>query len=206
MERHSPLMSAFQWLANMGDRYVLAALLGAGATGQYLAAFTIASSGFLLANGAMSDLFRPKLFDAETAGNHARASHVFTAWLTLYAAISLCGLAAIALLGHWIVWLLLAESYRANAVEIMLWIAFGYGLNGLSQAFENRVFSLGRSAKLLSSTGLGAGSNLVFAYIFIPWHGVVGAAQASCCSFAVQLIVTAVILRNALAEHAAKSG
>ena len=200
-----PLMSAFQWLANMGDRYVLAALLGAGATGQYLAAFTIASSGFLLANGAMSDLFRPKLFDAETAGNHARASHVFTAWLTLYAAISLCGLAAIALLGHWIVWLLLAESYRANAVEIMLWIAFGYGLNGLSQAFENRLFSPGRSAKLLWSTALGAGSNLVFAFIFIPWHGVVGAAQASCCSFAVQLLVTAVVLRRALAEHAAKS-
>jgi O-antigen/teichoic acid export membrane protein len=200
-----PLMSTFQWLANMGDRYVLAALLGTGATGQYLAAFTIASSGFLLANGAMGDLFRPKLFDAETAGDRARASRVFTAWLALYSAISLCGLAAIALLGHWIVLLLLAESYRANAVEIMLWIAFGYSLAGLSLALENRLFSLGRSAKLLWSTALGAGSNVAFAYIFIPWHGVVGAAQASCCSFAVQLLVTALVLRGTLTEHAAKS-
>lgn len=130
-------MAGLTWLANMGDRYVLAAVLGAGATGQYLAAFTIASTGFILANGAMSDLFRPKLFDAETTGAHGHANRIFAAWLAAYTAISLCGLAAIALLGRWIAWLLLAEPYRAHAVEIMLWVGLGYSLAGLTQALTS---------------------------------------------------------------------
>jgi len=155
-------MAGLTWLANMGDRYVLAALLGAGATGQYLAAFTIASTGFILANGAMGDLFRPKLFDAETTGAHRHANRIFAVWLAAYIGISLCGLAAIALLGRWIAWLLLAEPYRAHAVEIMLWVGFGYSLAGLVQVLTNRMFSLGRSTGLLLPVALGAFADVGF--------------------------------------------
>ena len=191
-------MSALQWLGNMGDRYVLASILGAAAVGQYLAAFTLASYGFLLANGMMTDLFRPKLFDAESAGAGERAKRIFLAWLGAYIAISLGGLLGIALLGDWIVWLLLAESYRAGAVEIMLWIAFGYSLYGLTLAFENRLYSLGRSAATLPPLALGGLCNIGFALLLVPWHGVVGAAQANSLSFAVRLMLTGIILRGAL--------
>lgn len=110
------------WLSNLGDRYVLAAFLGAGAAGQYLAAFSLASNGFLLANGVMSDLFRPMLFDAENTGAPALADRIFAVWLVIYAIICVVALAAIALFGGWIVKLLLAEAYRDGAVEVMLWV------------------------------------------------------------------------------------
>ena len=44
-------MAVLGWLANLGDRYVLAALLGGAATGQYLAAFSIAKSGIFAGAG-----------------------------------------------------------------------------------------------------------------------------------------------------------
>jgi O-antigen/teichoic acid export membrane protein len=191
-------MSALQWLGNMGDRYVLASILGAAAVGQYLAAFTLASYGFLLANGMMTDLFRPKLFDAESAGARERAKRIFLAWLAAYAAVSLFGLAALALLGDWIVWLLLAAPYRAGAVQIMLWIAVGYALNGLTLAFENRLYSLGRSAASLPPLAVGGLCNVGFSLVLVPWHGVFGAAEANALSFAVRLMLTGIILRGAL--------
>ncbi len=196
-------MALLQWLANMGDRYVLASLLGAAAAGQYLAPFAIASRGFVMANGVMTDLFRPKLFDAETHGEHTRANHIFLAWLGAYLAISSVGLAAVAVLGNWIVWLLLAAPYREGAVAIMLWVGVGYSINGLTTAFENRLFSLGHSAQILPPLGFGAVGNVLFALLLIPSYGVIGAAQANCLSFTVQFVVTAFVLWRALRTKSA---
>jgi O-antigen/teichoic acid export membrane protein len=194
-------MAVLFWLGSLADRYMLGALVSAAAAGQYLAASAIASSGFGLTNGAMSDLFRPKLFDAENAGNRERAHRIFSAWVGVYLAISLCGLATIVLLGHWIVELVLAEAYRHGAVEIMLWIALGSALNGLTTAFENRIFSLGISARVLLPLAAGAVSNIFFSYLLIQWNGIVGAAQASCLSFCLKLLLTAFLLRHALEKR-----
>jgi O-antigen/teichoic acid export membrane protein len=194
-------MALLLWLANLADRYVLGGLIGAAAVGQYLAAFTIASSGFGLTNGALTDLFRPMLFDAENAQDQGRARRVFLSWLATYVAISFCGLAVILLVGHWIVDLVLAEAYRSGAVEIMLWIALGYAINGLTMALENRIFSLGHSARVLWPLAAGAVGNIVLSCILVTWHGTVGAAQASCLSFGLQFVLTAITLHRALGSR-----
>jgi O-antigen/teichoic acid export membrane protein len=138
------------------------------------------------------------LFAAENAHDHDRARRVFLAWLVSYVAISVCGLAAIVLVGRWIVDLVLAEAYRPGAVEIMLWIALGYSINGLTTAFENRIFSLGQSARVLWPLAAGAAGNVVLSYMLVTWHGIVGAAQANCLSFVLQFFLTAIALRRAL--------
>jgi O-antigen/teichoic acid export membrane protein len=102
------------------------------------------------------------------------------------------------LVGRWIVDLVLAEAYRPGAVEIMLWIALGYSINGLTTAFENRIFSLGQSARVLWPLAAGAAGNVVLSYMLVTWHGIVGAAQANCFSFVLQFFLTAIALRRAL--------
>jgi O-antigen/teichoic acid export membrane protein len=199
-------MAALTLVANLGDRYVLAALLGTAAVGQYIAAFTIASQGFMLSRSALGDLFRPKLFDAESTGDRGRARRLFLAWLAAYAAVSLLGLLIIAVLGEWIVWLVLAEPYRAGAVKIMLWIGFGYGISGLTTVLENRMLSLGHSVRLLWPVGAGAAANVAFAYALVPVNGIVGAAQATCLSFLLQLMLTAVALRRTARRPSVLSG
>jgi O-antigen/teichoic acid export membrane protein len=183
-------MSLLSWLANLGDRYTLAILLGAEAAGRYIAPFSIASRGMLLTNSALSDLFRPLLFDAENRGDTRAARAAFSRWLISSGAVSLVGVAIVYLAGSLIGRLLLAPEYRAGAAHIMIWISLGYTIAGLTQVVETRLLSLGYSARLLLPMILGATANIAFSVILIRGNGIIGAAQATCASFAVQNLAT----------------
>lgn len=188
------------FLANVADRYVLASVLGPAAVGQYLAAFAIASRGMALSNTSLTDLFRPVLFQAENDSQNAWAGRLFAKWMAANIAMSLTALAVIGLLGEYITQLLLAEPYRDGAVAIMMWITLAYGLNGLTQVIENRLLSLQAPRQLLIPLAAGGAANLAASMVLVPMNGILGAAQASCVSFALQLAVTALLLHWTIRE------
>jgi O-antigen/teichoic acid export membrane protein len=194
-------LAALGWLSNLADRYTLGFFLGTAAVGQYLAAFAVANRGMALASGGMADLFRPMLFEAENRGDRATAHRVFIAWLVATSLASIAALIAIYFLGAWIAWIVLSASYRSGSTEIMLWITFGYGIYGLTQIIECRLLSLHASARLILPLAFGGIANLAFSVAFVPWMGIVGAAQASCASFSVQAIVTTLALMNRLKKR-----
>lgn len=191
------------WLSNLADRYVLGIMLGTGAAGQYVAPLSIASRALILTNSAMNDLFRPVLFDAENRRQPARANKVFLAWVVVTIGVACAAVLGIAVFGQWVVALLLSSSYREGAVTIMIWIACGYGVYGLTQVLENRLLSLGRSGQLLVPMAAGAVANIVLSVLFVPRYGISGAARASCLSFVTQSIVTLVFLICALRRQRA---
>jgi O-antigen/teichoic acid export membrane protein len=194
------------WLSNLADRYVLGIVLGTAAVGQYVAPLSIASRAMILAGGALSDLFRPSLFDAENRQQRGRATRVFASWLMFNAAIACTAVIVIAVAGDLFVQLLLGKSYREGAVHIMVWIASGYGVYGLTQVLETRLLSLGRSAQLLVPMAAGAAANIAFSILLVPRHGIIGAAQASCLSFVAQCVVTAFFVIAALRRRHATLG
>lgn len=194
-------MAVLYWLSSVADRYVLAVTLGADSVGKYLAAFTIAASGFGITNGVMTDLYRPKLFAAESAHDRRAAHRIFLAWLASYFLVAFAGLATIAFFGEWIIALLVAESYRQGAVDLMLWIAAGFTINGCNTAFENRLLSFGHSRRLMLPLLAGAIGNIVFSYWCITINGAVGAAQGNCASFVLQFTLTTVVLARAVRER-----
>jgi O-antigen/teichoic acid export membrane protein len=191
-------LSFLSWLANLGDRYTLAALLGSGAAGRYVAPFSIASRGMLLANAGLCDLFRPILFDAENRHDDAAARQAFTHWVWGSVAVSAAGLAIIYLAGSLIASVLLAPGYRDGAVQIMLWVSVGYAVSGITQIVECRLLSLGHSARLLLPMILGALANVLFSIVLVRRFGIVGAAQATCASFCFQNAATTGFLLHAL--------
>ncbi|MGA2188610.1 MAG: oligosaccharide flippase family protein [Steroidobacteraceae bacterium] len=191
-------MSLLSWVANLGDRYTLAAMLGPGAAGRYVAPFSIASRGMLLANSALCDLFRPLLFDAENRRDRVGADKTFVVWIAASVALSAAGVAIVHFAGALIAALLLAQGYRAGAVEIMLWVSLGYAVSGVTQIIESRMLSLGHSARLLFPMVLGAIANVTFSIFLIRRNGVIGAAQATCASFVFQNLATAGFLIQAL--------
>jgi O-antigen/teichoic acid export membrane protein len=194
-------MSFLSWLANLGDRYTLAALLGPGAAGRYVAPFSIASRGMLLANSALCDLFRPLLFEAENRHDRKAVNRTFLLWVATSLALSCAGVATVHFAGSLIAGLLLAPVYRAGAVEIMLWVAIGYAISGITQIIESRLLSLGQPVRLLLPMVLGAIANVTFSILLIGRNGIVGAAQATCASFILQNLATAGILIHALRQR-----
>jgi O-antigen/teichoic acid export membrane protein len=185
------------WLSNLADRYVLGLLMGAAAVGQYVAPAAIASRAMILLNGTLNDFFRPMLFDAENRGERRRARSVFLSWIGVSAAVGCAAVAVVVLAGSIVIRVLLASEYRTGAVPIMAWIAVGYGVYGVTQVFETRLLSLGRSAQLIATMAAGAVANLALSALLIPRHGTLGAAQASCLSFLVQSLATAAFLVRA---------
>ena len=96
--------------------------------------------------------------------------------------------------------ILLAKEYRASAVGVMMWVALGYGIFGVNQIFETRLLSLNRSARLLPSMALGAATNILFSLVLVSRNGIIGAAEATCASFALQAIGAALMLYLALRQ------
>jgi O-antigen/teichoic acid export membrane protein len=143
-----------------------------------------------------NDVLRPVLFDAENQKQPERARRTFHAWLMLVLLGGAFILAVITVSGNWIAELLLAEAYRDNAVEIMIWVGSGYAVFAVIQSLENRLLSLGHSGRLVLPQGIGAIGNIVLSIVLISRNGVVGAAQASALSFVAQLLVTGVVLRR----------
>ena len=188
------LLSVMGWFANLADRYVVGLMLGAAAAGQYVAQFAIASRGMTMANGALVDLYRPALFDAENHKNHAQANKVFRHWTLASFGIGVLAVATVAVAGRLTAQLLLAAEYRQDAVETMLWVAAAYAVAGFTQVLEHRQLSLGRSSRLLPSLAVGAVTNVAFAFLLVSHHGVVGAAQATFASFVAQALATAAFL------------
>jgi O-antigen/teichoic acid export membrane protein len=81
----------------------------------------------------------------------------------------------------------------------MLWVVSGYGVFGVTQVLENRLLSLGRSARLLLPQVVGAIANITLSIILIHRNGMIGAAQATFGSFVLQVVATAAMLLHALA-------
>jgi O-antigen/teichoic acid export membrane protein len=192
-------MAVFSWFANQGDRYTLAALLGAEATGRYIAPFSIASRCLTLTSSGLSDLFRPILFDAENRCQRDYAHSVFVKWIVCSILISLVAVFALYCGGRLLADWLLAPSYRPGSLGVMLWVVSGYGVFGVTQVLENRLLSLGRSARLLLPQVVGAIANITLSIILIHRNGMIGAAQATFGSFVLQVVATAAMLLHALA-------
>jgi O-antigen/teichoic acid export membrane protein len=191
-------MAVLSWFANLCDRYTLAFLLGADATGRYVAPFSIASRGLTLVSSALCDLFRPILFDAENRRDSRHARRIFASWILCSVSLSAAGVAVIYLAGTLVARLLLAPGYRAGAVDIMLWVSLGYAVFGVTQVLENRLLSVGYSARLLLPMVLGAVANVAFSIVLIRRNGIVGAAQATCASSVFQNMATTGFLLHAL--------
>jgi O-antigen/teichoic acid export membrane protein len=183
--------------ANMSDRYVLGAMTGSAAVGQYVAPFAIASRAMGIANAIINDLLRPALFDAENLGQTDRARRIFRLWLGARAALAALSIVGIFIAGPLIAKLLLAEEYRPGAVQIMAVVALAYAIYGTTQTLETRLMSLDHSRKLLPPLILGSAGNIALSLYLIPTAGALGAAQATAGSFLLQMFATAYFLSRA---------
>jgi O-antigen/teichoic acid export membrane protein len=190
-------MGILNWLANTADRYVLGLLAGPAAVGQYVAPFSIASRAMAVLGGAMSDIFRPALFQAANRNDKRATQRIFWMWQATRAATVVVALLGLMLFGPFISRLLLAPAYRAGATPILMWVAAGYGIQGMIQTVETRLMSLDRTRWLITPLAIGGLANLGFSFLLIPHFGAIGAGMATAFSFVVQSGLTLWRLRKA---------
>ncbi|MCY4599642.1 MAG: polysaccharide biosynthesis C-terminal domain-containing protein [Acidobacteria bacterium] len=203
-----PLVAAgcLSWLAHESDRFILGYYHGAGAVGLYAAAYGLASAPFTAAAGAAAQVMLPVAFaaSARAGGDAVPAAprSVFAGALLVGAG----GVCVVWLAGDRIAGLLLAESYRAAAPDLMVWIALGYACFGAAMCLDLAAFGAKRTVFVMIASGAAAVTNVGLDLLLVPARGATGAAVATAAALCVYLLCMAGLLRAAQPGRAAGAG
>jgi len=182
----------FEHLLSVGDRFLIAAFLGSGAVGMYAA-------GYGLADRLLDILFIwfgaavwPLTLRAYESQGAEAARAVAGKAASLMALIAFPAAAGLALVAGPLTGVVLGESVRGGAADILPWIAFSGLLKGMMTYYFHEAFTLKRRSGVMAMLMAGAALlNLVLNLIFIPAYGIAGAAAATVIAYLLALIACA---------------
>jgi len=181
---------------NTGDRFLIAGYLGEADVGIYSAGYQVAARILDIVFVWASSATFPLLVAAYESGNEKElaksARNSFALRLGLGAPCAL----GIALIAAPLCEVLIGPSMRSKAIEIVPWIALAGLFMGLSDYFSD-AFMLARKVKermiiMLIPTAL----NIVLNILLLPKFGLSGAVIATVISFAVGLLLFAILGRR----------
>ena len=176
------------WITNLSDRYIIAGFQGEDSVGIYAATYGLASQPFAMLNGILGTMFNPIQFDAVTKGDREKEQRVMGYRVLLTLLVSLLVWILIWAIKDWLGGLLLAREYRSG-ISLMPWIAGGYALGCLGQAFTSRCYAVKRTDLVLAIEGIGALVCLVLELFLIWKWGLPGAAMAVPCYMGTQVLM-----------------
>ena len=166
------------------DRFLLAAYLGEATVGVYHAGYSLGSRTLDVVFIWLGMAGGPALVSALERGgpsalkDAAREQASFMALLTLPAATGL------ALVAPSLVELMVGESLRAGAAQVVPWIAASGWLSGVTTYYLLQAFTLGRrTPMLIAAMAIPALVNLILNLLLIPRFGLDGALWATTVSY-----------------------
>lgn len=196
----TPLLgvSFFSWLLGVSDRFILAAYHLPHDVGLYTAVYALGSQPMMMVTGMTAQLVYPLLFKAAAQKRADTQLQVLRYVVSTAAIAGALGMGALFICGQQIIELLLAETYRVNALPLLLWVAAGYSLLGVATTFELKAYAGKRTAVIGIAYALAAVVNLVLNLLWIPADGALGAARATFFGFLAYLFSIAILSLNPL--------
>ncbi len=195
--------SAIGWVNGVGDRYLIGLMIGVEQVGIYSAIYGLVSRPFLMTANIVELTIRPIYYSRVEKSDRFGSRALLWRWFGVTASIASIGFMVICFSKDALVTLFLAREYWV-AVDLLPWIAGGYGLLVLSQVFEKVCFAYGRTGVVLFIQSLGGVVGLLVAYVGIKQQGLIGAAMAVPVYFGFQLLITfaaaQIVNKNAFGE------
>ena len=157
----------FGWLANAGDRFVVAAALGLPAAGIYVAAINIGARPAMMLGGMFETYLRPPLYRAVVASNPKAFARVRRRWLRDAIAVLAISFALLWVAEPWLLRLLLAPAFRDGARILVLVGFVAYAVLAIGYLPQRINYALGRTFQVALVEIVGTLSMLVGVY----WGG-----------------------------------
>jgi O-antigen/teichoic acid export membrane protein len=192
--------AASGFLLDSSDRYLIAWLLGDGPLGRYGAAYDLASFSIGVLLMIVNLAAYPLVMNAFERGGLEGARPDLANNLTALLGIGLPATLGMFLLAEPIANLLLGEPFRADAIALMPLIAVGALLRDLKAFHLDYAFQLGRrTVGQIWVTLAALIANVVLNLWLIPLFGIAGSAYATIASYALALVLSALLGRRILA-------
>ena len=135
---------------------------------------------------------------AYSVRDDAEASRLYGLVTTYYLLVSGWVVAALALLGRWVLRLLTAHAYL-GAYRALPWVALGWALYGLWVVFLVVAGRARVTTRNFPASLAGLAANVVLLVVLVPSAGIAGAGIALCGAYVVMLAVMHLLTRGAFA-------
>ena len=182
----------------VADRFYLLRGVSAGAAGEYAIAVQLATVVFVFVRG-FQYAWPPLAYSIDSDAQAARLYALVTTYFVLATGVVV---AAVALLGRWLVRLLAAPEYF-GAYRALPWLALGWTLYGLYQVMIAITGRARVTQRNLPAAGAGLAVNLVLLLVLVPATGLglglAGAGIALCGAYVAMLIVMHLLTRRLFA-------
>jgi O-antigen/teichoic acid export membrane protein len=182
----------------VADRFYLFRGYSHAAAGDYSVAVQFATVVFVVVRG-FQYAWPPLAYSIDSDVQAARLYSVVTTYFALATGVVV---AAVALLGRWIVRLLAAPAYFGAHVALP-WLALGWTLYGLYQVMIVITGRARATARNLPAAAAGLAVNIVLLFTLIPAGGlglgIAGAGIALCGAYVAMLIVMHLLTRRLFA-------
>ena len=185
------LNSIAWWINNASDRYILTYFCGTAVNGIYSVSYKIPSILAIIQTIFYSAWSVSAITEYDKDDTDGFIGNVYTA----YGSISIVGCSVIMLFNIAIAKVLYAKDFF-QAWEFVPFLLVGTAFNGLGH-FHGSIFSARKLTKEISLTTLiGALTNTILNFIFIPQFGALGAAIATMIGYFSVWIARTIRLRN----------
>ena len=182
----------------VADRFYLLRGVSAGAAGEYAIAVQLATVVFVFVRG-FQYAWPPLAYSIDSDTQAARLYSLVTTYFVLATGVVV---AAVALLGRWLVRLLAAPEYF-NAYRALPWLALGWTLYGLYQVMIAITGRARVTQRNLPAAAAGLAVNLALLFVLVPAAGLglglVGAGIALCGAYVAMLVVMHLLTRRLFA-------
>lgn len=186
-----PLMAyeSLSLVLRLSDRYIIEALLGSNALGQYSASYNLTSYLDMIILSGMIQAIRPMYTEIWETSNK-RATQVFLAKsFRLYVVIGIPLILAFSLVAPHLLLLLSGDKYQAGTIVIPF-VALSFLLEG-AVLFLGAGLHIGKNTRVFLKWALVAAVlNITLNILLVPYWGLIGAAIITIVSYLVFLVGT----------------
>jgi O-antigen/teichoic acid export membrane protein len=176
---------------NVVDRAYLLRAQGAAAAGVYSVSVKLATVVIIAVRGFQAAW--PPL--AYSVTDEVQAKRLYATVTTYYVLLTGLVVAALALLGRWIVDLLAAPAF-ADAYEALPWVGLGWALYGLFLVFVTIAGRARVTTRTFPAAAAGLAVNMLALVVLVDPLGIAGAGLALCASYVVMLVVAHLLTRR----------
>ena len=179
---------------NVVDRAYLLRVESPGAAGVYAVSVKLATAVILVVRGFQA-AWPPLVY---SVADDDEARRLYATVTTLYVLVVGSAVAAITLLGRWLVDLLAAPEF-AGAHEALPWVALGWALYGLYLVFVTIAGRAKVTTRNAPAALAGLVVNVVVLVVAVDRVGIAGAGIALCAAYAVMLLAIHLLTRRLFA-------
>ncbi len=179
--------TVFWWITNVADRYMIACFDGDAINGLYAVAFKVPTL-LILVSGIFSEAWQ---YSAVTDGNDEDKGSFFSKVFDSFQSIVFLGASCLILLAKFFAEILLAESYF-DAWQYMPVLVFATVFSSLVTFMSSVYVKHKKSFNSFVTAFIGALSNIILNFLFIPKYSAQGAAIATLACYIIVYIIRAI--------------